>query len=136
MILRYKQSTDGARCHSNYRNLIVHHPCGMAKDVISGLTDNDHQQRLANEPSRWGKRRFWRYVQLLVLATFLCWFWLWITTPSLSLRQITVLPFDHAPDLRLPKSFLRTWAQYAPYIPVAKYVPPPPGCAISQVSTH
>ncbi|KAI9459508.1 histidine phosphatase superfamily [Lactarius psammicola] len=28
---------------------------------------------------------------------------------------------------------MRTWAQYAPYIPVAKYVPPHPACTISQV---
>ncbi|KAH9001092.1 phytase [Lactarius akahatsu] len=107
----------------------------MAKDVISKSTERDHPPLLVNEPSHLGKRRCRRTVQLLVLATFLG-FWLRIIPfkwPSLSLRQGTVLPVDHVPDIGLPESLMRTWAQYAPYIPVAKYVPPPPMCTISQV---
>ncbi|KAI9446252.1 phytase [Lactarius indigo] len=106
----------------------------MAK-VISGSTDSDHPPRLVNESSQKGKRRYRRTVQLLVLATFL-WFWLRIIPlkwPSLSSQQSTVVPIDHAPDIGLPESLMRTWAQYAPYIPAAKYVPPPPTCTISQV---
>ncbi|KAH9050588.1 phytase [Lactarius hengduanensis] len=102
----------------------------MAKDVISKSTERDHPPLLVNEPSHLGKRRCHgrRTVQLLVLATFLG-FWLRIIPfkwSSLSLRRGTVLPVDHVPDIGLPESLMRTWAQYAPYIPVAKYVPPPP----------
>jgi|SRR6266702_3550239 len=135
---RYKRST----CQQAAIQIIptvFAHPCGMAKDVVPGLSDNDHPPSLVNEPSRKGKRRCRHTVQLLVLATFLWWFWSWIIPfrwPSLSLRQSTVLPFGHVPDIGFPESLMRTWAQYAPYIPVAKYVPPPPACTISQVSTR
>ncbi|KAH9066440.1 phytase [Lactarius vividus] len=95
----------------------------MAKDVISRSTEKDHPPLLVNELSHLGKRRCRRTVPFLVLATFL----------GLSSRQGTDLPVDHVPDIGLPESLMRTWAQYAPYIPVAKYVPPPPMCTISQV---
>ena len=104
----------------------------MAKGVVPELTDGDDPVRLVDEPSR-RKGRFWRTTQLLILAASLGWLWLWTTTPSLSSRQNPVLPSDRVPDIGLPKSFLRKWAQYAPYIPVAKYIPPPPPCTISQV---
>ena len=105
----------------------------MAKDVTSGLTNGDYPPTPDNEPSRC-KGRFWRIAQLLALATSLWWLWFWIT-PNLLLRQSTVLPSDRVPDIGLPERLLRKWAQYAPYIPVAKYIPPPPTCTITQVST-
>jgi len=109
--------------------------CGMAKHVV---TESDHPPWLVDEPSRMGnlKRRCWRAVQLLLLATFLWWIVTPFKWPRLPLRPSGVLPSDRVPDIGLPESFLRTWAQYTPYIPVANYVPPPPLCTISQVSIH
>ena len=107
----------------------------MAKDVVSGSTDDNLLPHFVNGPPRCKGRR-WRIVQILVLATLLLLLWSWFT-PSLWFRQSTVLPFDDdVPDIGLPKELLRKWAQYSPYIPVTKYIPPPPRCTITQVSTH
>ncbi|KAI0302216.1 phosphoglycerate mutase-like protein [Russula brevipes] len=38
------------------------------------------------------------------------------------------------PDIGFPEGVLRNWGQYSPYIPVAEYIPPPPGCIINQVN--
>ncbi|KAI0273416.1 phosphoglycerate mutase-like protein [Gloeopeniophorella convolvens] len=48
----------------------------------------------------------------------------------------TAVPSDHVPEIGLPDSVLRRWAQYAPYIPVEEYAPPPRGCAVAQLQRH
>lgn len=35
--------------------------------------------------------------------------------------------------LGLPKKVLKSWAQYTPWMPAGKYIPPPVSCAVSQV---
>lgn len=39
-------------------------------------------------------------------------------------------------ELGVPKRTMKRWAQYTPWMPTAKYIPPPVTCAISQVSLH
>jgi hypothetical protein len=114
----------------------------MAKEIVSEVVDHvDHLPRFVDETSREGRwnlnRR--RIAWVLVLSSLLWWLWpcgLLRTRPRLSSEFPAVAPVDDVPDIGFPESVLRTWAQYAPYIPVAEYIPPPPGCAISQVSAH
>ncbi|KAI0053859.1 acid phosphatase [Auriscalpium vulgare] len=47
-------------------------------------------------------------------------------------RRNTTTQKEPIPDLGLPEGVLRTWAQYAPYMPVARYPPPPLGCALQR----
>lgn len=61
------------------------------------------------------------------------------TTPNLlsdTVAALSDVPGGNVPDVGFPESELRNWGQYSPYIPVAPYVPPPPGCTINQVSSH
>jgi hypothetical protein len=77
---------------------------------------------------------FWRITAAaLTFSSFLLWTWPWISQ-RISTRFVTG-PDSDVPDIGVPESLLRSWAQYSPYIPVAKYTPPPPGCVVSQVSS-
>jgi hypothetical protein len=80
---------------------------------------------------------FWRIAAVvLTFSTFLVWTWPWIS-PHISTRFIAGPgPDSDVPDIGFPESLLRSWAQYSPYIPVARYAPPPPGCVVSQVSFY
>ncbi|KAH9981123.1 acid phosphatase [Lactifluus volemus] len=73
---------------------------------------------------------------VLVLASLLWWLWS-CNTPRTILTPLSGLaPADRVPDIGFPEDMLRTWAQYAPYIPAGKYVLPPPVCSISQLQRH
>lgn len=79
------------------------------------------------------QRTFWRITAaVLTVSSLLLWTWPWIS-PRISTRFVARTDND-VPNIGFPESLLRSWAQYAPYIPVAKYAPPPPGCVVSQVS--
>ncbi|KAI0306401.1 acid phosphatase [Multifurca ochricompacta] len=116
----------------------------MAKEVVTERPDLvDHSSRWSiDEVSRTRNRTqhsccipHW---QIFVLAPLLWLLWSKITPhqrPTLLLSEAsTTVPVDHVPNIGFPESVLRTWAQYAPYIPTADYVPPPSRCAISQVN--
>jgi hypothetical protein len=100
----------------------------MAKEVASETLDF---------PSTGQRERrsltFWRITAaVLTFSFFLLWTWPWIS-PRIS-TSFVAGPDSDVPDIGYPESFLRSWAQYSPYIPVAKYAPPPPGCVVSQVN--
>ena len=40
---------------------------------------------------------------------------------------------DQVPPLGVSEGVIRNWAQYSPYVPAGIYIPPPPGCRVSQV---
>ncbi|KAI0256878.1 histidine phosphatase superfamily [Lactifluus subvellereus] len=111
----------------------------MAKEIVSDseVVDHvDHPPRFSDETSREGRWNRRRIAWVSVLASLLWWLWscgALRTRPTLSSEAPAVAPVDNVPDIGFPESVLRTWAQYAPYIPAAEYIPPPPGCAISQV---
>lgn len=76
---------------------------------------------------------FWHFsAAVLTFLSLLLWTWPWISS-RISTRLVAE-PVSDFPDIGFPESFLRSWAQYSPYIPVAKYVPPPHGCVVSQVN--
>jgi hypothetical protein len=111
----------------------------MTKESVSEVLNDP--PRVADEKargSRLGGNR-WRIAWVLVLASLLWLLWPCSTPHTIQTLSPGLAPFapaDQVPDLGFPESVLRTWAQYAPYIPAAEYIPPPPGCAISQVSAH
>jgi hypothetical protein len=83
-------------------------------------------------------RNHWRFTAF-VFASLLWWSWPqpWIsscTKPTLTSETVIIDPGNGIPDIGFPESELRNWAQYAPYIPAAAYIPPPPGCVIDQAS--
>ncbi|KAA1469415.1 acid phosphatase [Dentipellis sp. KUC8613] len=51
-----------------------------------------------------------------------------------SLRVHANLWKTKTPDLGLPDSFMKRWAQYAPWMPAEAYTPPPSGCSVTQVN--
>jgi hypothetical protein len=117
----------------------------MAKEVVSDVEVEvevgiDNPSRLSDEEKQRGNRDYWRIAAAVLIFVSLLW-WscprTWFTPckgPSLKLETAAVIPGDDAPNIGFPESVLWNWGQYAPYIPVAKYIPPPPGCVVNQVS--
>jgi len=102
----------------------------LADDVALPSYFSDHSARR-------GKRGHWRIPAVVfIFASFLWWSWSHrsiapcIRPASLSETIVT----SDIPDIGFPESVLRNWGQYSPYIPVAEYIPPPPGCVINQVN--
>src|SRR5260370_6805353 len=104
----------------------------MAKEVASEVLD-------VPSTAQRGRRTltYWRITAAaLTLSSLLLWSWPWISPRGSTSLTLTNEPDSDVPDLGFPESFLRSWAQYSPYIPVAKYTPPPPWCVVSQVGSQ
>ncbi|KAI0006199.1 histidine phosphatase superfamily [Russula compacta] len=122
----------------------------MAKKIVSDVADDtDYSSQsqffVFDQEARRGKRAYWcttatTTAVALVFASLLWLSWTWIiprTTPNLlsdTVAAVPDVPGSNVPDVGFPESELRNWGQYSPYIPVAPYVPPPPGCTINQVN--
>jgi len=99
---------------------------GMAKasDVFPSASAAQRERRSLT---------YWRVIAIILTVTSLyLWTWPWVS-PRISSMLADVQGSSDVPDIGFPESFLRSWAQYSPYIPVAKYAPPPPGCVVTQV---
>jgi hypothetical protein len=113
----------------------------MVKETVSEVPDDvDYLPRVADEGTRRRRRNRWRIVGVLLLAS-LMWLLVWSRSALRTMSRLLsgpapFAPADHVPDIGFSEGVLRTWAQYAPYIPAAEYIPPPLGCDISQVSVH
>jgi hypothetical protein len=104
-----------------------------ASDVLHGPDQPPPFVNTGSRKARWNR---WHMTCVLVLASLLWWLWA-CNTPRTILTPLSGLaPADRVPDIGFSEDMLRTWAQYAPYIPAGKYVLPPPVCSISQVSAH
>lgn len=119
------QSNTGSSASSENLNIL-----GMAKAVASEALD------FPSTGQRQRERRsltIWRIIAaVLTFSSFLLWTWPWIS-PRVG-TMFVAGPDSDVPDIGFPESLLRSWAQYSPYIPAAKYASPPPGCVVSQVS--
>jgi len=104
---------------------------GRAKEVIHDAP-REQATRRGNKWSIWNRLRV-----IMVLPSLLWWTWSpWFTQHAPKPMGVAVVGDGDFPDIGFPKDVLRNWAQYSPYIPAAQYVPPPPGCAVTQVRSH
>lgn len=106
---------------------------GMAKEIASEVLDVPSHFRVVRRE----RQIYWRVTAAVLAFTSLLW-WSRSWIPSITPRICTgsaVVPGSDVPDVGFNESFLRSWAQYSPYIPVAGYIPPPPGCVVTQVSS-
>jgi hypothetical protein len=115
----------------------------MTREKIdSDLADDVVLPSYFSDRSRRGKRGHWRIpAGVLLFASFLWWSWSHrliapCNRPAYLSETLVTVPGSDIPDIGFPEGVLRTWGQYSPYIPVAEYIPPPPGCIINQVSSH